>query len=261
MTADNVWNRFLKAALRAVRPWITSVDLHRRWIELVSVFDEVADQVMEADSLRRFPFDRQARRYREATDWARWILSLLSPSIRAGANTAPGLLFEMNLLFQSAVANALRREFEQEPDVRLDVQDVGLHLATMGADGRSAFALRPDIVIRRGNEVVGVLDTKWKKLGGQADKEFGVASADTYQMHAYASAYGCREVTLLYPWHSGLRALPGHFYQLATTGPVKPLLRLGFVDVGRSPLTLIGLEPWKEAVIAWRPHSVALSAG
>jgi hypothetical protein len=46
---------------------------------------------------------------------------------------------------------------------------------------------------------------------------------------------------LLYPWHSGLLGFGGHFYQLATTAPVKPLLRLGFVDVGRSPLMLVGL--------------------
>jgi hypothetical protein len=86
-------------------------------------------------------------------------------------------------------------------------------------------------------------------LGGQQGEEYGVAWADAYQMHAYASAYGCREMTLLYPWHSGLRAFAGHFDELSTTGPVKPLLRLGFVDVSRSPLMLIGLEPWREKVI------------
>lgn len=246
LTADNAWNRFLKAALRAVRPWIGTVDLHRRWIELIAVFDEVSDLLMEPDALRRFPFDRQARRYRKATDWARWILSLLSPMIRAGANAAPGLLFDMNLLFQSAVANALARQFEQTPALRLVSQDIGFHLATLAGDGRRAFALRPDIVIRRGSEVLTVVDTKWKRLMGQANEEFGVAPADAYQMHAYASAYGCREVTLLYPWHSGLQAFSGHFYQLATTGPVKPLLRLGFVDVRRSPLTLVGLDAWSE---------------
>src|SRR5688572_19165494 len=58
---------------------------------------------------------------------------------------------------QSSVANALRREFEQTPDLRLDTQDDGFHLATVGADGRDAFALRPDIVICRGTEVVAVL--------------------------------------------------------------------------------------------------------
>jgi 5-methylcytosine-specific restriction enzyme subunit McrC len=243
LTADNAWNRFLKAAVRAVRPWIGSIELHRRWTELVAVFEGVTDQVMEPDALRGFPFDRQARRYRDATEWARWILTLLSPSIRAGANTAPGLLFDMNLLFQSAVANALRREVEHMPHVGLDTQDSGLHLATVAEDGRNAFALRPDIVIRRGNEVVAVLDTKWKRLRGEpGGQELGVAPADAYQMHAYASTYGCREVTLVYPWHSGVRGPSGHVFQLATTGPVQPLLRLAFVDVRKSPLVLIGFD-------------------
>ncbi len=84
----------------------------------------------------------------------------------------------------------------------------------------------------------------WKRLAGKPVEEFGVASSDAYQMHAYASAYGCREMTLIYPWHSRLRASSGHFYRLSSTGPVKPLLRLGFVDVTRSPLMLVGLEAW-----------------
>jgi hypothetical protein len=51
-------------------------------------------------------------------------------------------------------------------------------------------------------------------------------------------------MALLYPWHPGVRAFSGRFYQLATAGSVKPRLRLAFVDAGTSPLTLIGLETW-----------------
>jgi hypothetical protein len=69
-----------------------------------------------------------------------------------------------------------------------------------------------------------------------------VSSAEAYQMHAYASAYGCHDVRLLHPWHSDLLGFAGHVYELATTGTTKPLLRLGFVDVKRSPLMLVGVD-------------------
>lgn len=145
----------------------------------------------------------------------------------------------MNLLFQSAIANALRRQCDDAPDVQLDTQDSGLYLATFSPDGRNAFPLRPDIVIRRGDAVVAVLDTKWKKLAGRPqDRESGVAPADAYQMHAYAAAYECPEVTLLYPWHQGLRGSGEPSYLLPTIGTVTPCLRLRFVDVRQSPLTL-----------------------
>jgi 5-methylcytosine-specific restriction enzyme subunit McrC len=235
LTADNVWNRFLKAALRAVRPWIINVELYRRWVELMIVFDEVTDLSMEAGALRSFRFDRQANRYRSATEWARWILSLLAPRVRAGENAAPGLLFDMNLLFQSAVANALRRQYEHRQGLQVFTQEAGTHLA-IRADRRKAFALRPDIIIRNGDKVVAIADTKWKRLEGEAWPDGGPSSADVYQMHAYASAYGCSRLTLVYPWHSGLRTDARVSYELSTTGPDTPILQVATVDVSRRPL-------------------------
>lgn len=236
LTADNVWNRFLKAALQAVRPWISKIELNRRWVEFMAVFDDVADVPMEADALKRFPFDRQASRYRAATDWARWILSLLAPRLRAGDNAAPGLLFDMNLLFQSAVANALRRHCADDDGMQVHTQDVGIHLGSVVNDKRKAFALKPDIVVRDRGRVLVVADTKWKRLEGDAYASRGPSHADVYQMHAYASAYGCSSLTLVYPWHSDLSTAAPVAYELSTTGPTAPILRVALIDVSRSPL-------------------------
>ena len=241
LTADNAWNRFLKAALLVVRPWISKIELHRRWVELMAVFDEVADVPMEPDALKGFRIDRQATRYRTAIDWARWILSLLAPQLRAGDNTAPGLLFDMNLLFQSAVANALRRHYEDRHDVDVLVQDTGTHLGAALEDQRKAFALRPDIVVRDRGRVVVVVDTKWKRLDAEPSAGRGPAPSDVYQMHAYASAYDCPSLTLVYPRHSDLFMDASLAYELSTTGPSRPILRIALVDVDQSPLPVYEL--------------------
>jgi 5-methylcytosine-specific restriction enzyme subunit McrC len=61
----------------------------------------------------------------------------------------------------------------------------------------NSHSTRPDILIRRGDQVACVIDTKWKRF---AD---GIAQSDVYQMIAYARLYHCERLVLLYP------AIPG----------------------------------------------------
>ena len=68
----------------------------------------------------------------------------------------------------------------------------------------------PDILIRRGGEVVHVIDTKWKSLSSRMeDAKQGVSQADVYQMMAYGQLYRSPRLTLLYPHQSGLGGVEG----------------------------------------------------
>jgi 5-methylcytosine-specific restriction enzyme subunit McrC len=66
--------------------------------------------------------------------------------------------------------------------------------------GGNAFLLRPDIVGQQAGDVAFIADTKWKRLKPQDFRE-GVASADVYQMYAYATRYEAADVVLVYPHH------------------------------------------------------------
>ncbi|SFL90650.1 McrC family protein [Variovorax sp. OV329] len=208
LTADNVWNRVLKKAIRVTRPWIRSVELNRRWVELLGVLDEVNDGHLAPLEVARLNFDRRAERYRTAIDWAGWILALLTPALRAGRNEAPALLFDMNKLFESAVANTLRRQAGRDPGLQVLTQNSTHSLATVAAAGREgpSFALRPDLVLQRGSEVVAIADTKWKLLELDREGRQVPSEADMYQMNAYATAFRCSELALIYPRHDGITA-------------------------------------------------------
>lgn len=54
--------------------------------------------------------------------------------------------------------------------------------------------IRPDIVVRRGNKVVAVADLKNKRAEG-------IDPDDIYQVVGYATKFGLREVSLIYPAH------------------------------------------------------------
>ncbi len=207
LTADNLWNRVLKKAVRVVRPWIRGVELGRRWVELMSLFDEVDDSMLDGAQLSRLTFNRHAERYRVAIDWARWILGLLSPSLRAGKNDAPTLLFDMNKLFETAIASVVKRRVGRDAGLHVHSQASGISLATIASDlgSEAAFSLRPDLVIRRGMVPIAVADTKWKAI--DMDRPGGhllPSQEDMYQLHAYAAAYRCTDLALIYPWHTRL---------------------------------------------------------
>ena len=70
-----------------------------------------------------------------------------------------------------------------------------------------AFRLKPDIVIRRGREVLAVADTKWKLLSDDPGRNCGMAQADMYQMYAYQKRYGAARALLIYPAHGALGKL------------------------------------------------------
>lgn len=231
LTADNVWNQSVRAGIWAVKPWIANVSLYRQWSELAAVFDEVYPTTVTWQSLDRLVFNRQAERYRAAIEWVRWIVRLLSPGLRAGANHAPGLLFDMNVLFQEAIAGALRRRavFEHV-EVETKADDHFLARVSGAIHGR-AFRLKPDLVLRRGPEVIAIGDTKWKRLEVGASGTLVPDEDDVYQMLAYAAAYHCQDLVLIYPWHSGLAGSSETRFELPPIGDLRPAVSIVCVDM------------------------------
>ena len=58
------------------------------------------------------------------------------------------------------------------------------------------------VFIKRGDAVVQIIDTKWKRVAARIDDpKQGVSQADVYQMMAYGRLYRCGRLTLLYPHH------------------------------------------------------------
>jgi 5-methylcytosine-specific restriction enzyme subunit McrC len=240
-TADNRWNRFLKAALRTCRPWIVSSDLHRRWIELIATFEDVADIVVAPGDLDQLVFNRQATRYRRAMDWVRWILALLSPAMRAGDARAPSFLFDMNRVFELAVANVLHRRIAAEhPELEIRSQATGRHLARLerGA-GRRVYGLRPDLVVRDGRSIRVIADTKWKRIEVTRSGYLRPTLTDVHQMHAYAAAFGVDKLVLIYPAHEATARTTPTEFALPSRGTEPPVLSVVCIDVHRDDLPIV----------------------
>lgn len=246
LAVDNVWNRILKKAIRCTRPWIRSVELNRKWVELMGMLDSVEDARLSSTDVARLAFNRQAERYRAAIDWARWILALLAPALRAGRSEAPALLFDMNKLFESAVAKLVRTRMHGLADVTVDVQDTSRNLVTMVDRERvePGFILRPDLVFRHHGSVVGIADTKWKLLAQDSRGRLIPNQVDMYQMHAYAAAFQCTDVRLIYPWRNEFVGRPETEFRLPAAEGRVATVRVICIDVHADELpTRLGQWP------------------
>ncbi len=199
-TADNAYNRAVRATLGACRTWISSASTQRLWFETHARYASISTMKMSAADVVRLPRDRTTHRYGSLLTWCELLLAMASPALSSGSSPAPGLLFDMNKLFEAHTARLEEAKVGLERIVQ--TQGPPLHLATHGQT--NAFLLKPDITVwhvGKDGSAAGidrVVDAKWKRLDPHAP-DFGVDEADVYQLLAYALRYGCTALELAFP--------------------------------------------------------------
>ena len=144
--------------------------------------------------------------------------------MRLGDARGSVLLFNMERLFEEVLGRRIMRESRKfiGSQLHVELQKPQLHLATTG------FRLRPDITIQNDDQVVAILDAKWKQLV-PSEPNADVSSADAYQMNAYASRYRCNSLALVYP--ASARCAPGYVREFRFQTPGQPILDVVAVDI------------------------------
>ena len=197
---DNPYNRALKAVLRILlgrtvhqRPRTTVAALLHR-------LDDVGEQKTTARDVAALRMDRTISHWEPVFAQARRLLEGLNPDVRKGDVAGTALLFDMERLFETVLRNRIRNA------CRTRLRDDPLSVGTLGKSvslATSGFQLRPDIIVKQGDEILAILDAKWKQLNTTDSRpgvsSSGVLSSDAYQMNAYASRFGCNRLALVYP--------------------------------------------------------------
>lgn len=197
---DRPENRLIKTTLNKLRNMTFSPESGKRIRQLMDAFDGVGMSDNIHADLDKVVLDRNMDYYAEIIRWSRIFLENKSFTSFSGADRARALLFPMETVYESYVAQQLRRVFVPE-GWSVSTQEKG-HWLFMEPSRK--FALRPDIVIRKDGRTV-ILDTKWKRLTNDPRFNYGISQADMYQMYAYGKKYGASEIWLLYPMTEEMR--------------------------------------------------------
>ena len=203
LTPDIALNRIMKAAIVRLTRAARSHANRRRLRELAFLYADIADVPVPSLRWDLVVMDRTDARWRELLSLARLLLGDRFQTTSAGGGHGFSLLFEMNTLFEEYVARMLTKAVA---GTDLHVVRQGGRLYCLEAEDRPGlFQTRPDILVKRGDAVIRVVDTKWKTVADRIDDpKQGVSQGDVYQMMAYGHLYRCAHLTLLYPHHQGL---------------------------------------------------------
>ena len=161
---------------------------------LIAMADVPLSHNVPAD-WRAHHVDRSMRHYRPIMQWVELFLFNRGLATFSGPHANISLLFPMEQVFEDFVTASFRRHQRRYTVSR---QGPRRYMATI--DGRNAFATEPDIALQQKDNVVFVLDAKWKRIySGTDDLKHGIEQADLYQLHAYGARYNCKAVALIYP--------------------------------------------------------------
>lgn len=153
-----------------------------------------------------------------------------------GIHGGPSLFFDMNALFEAFLTGVLLHYRDQILPAALQ----GTHIAPQGAGssrpllirestGKGALQMKPDVLLKRGNEFPLILDFKYKMLQSSQTRA-GVSREDLYQMFTYAQRYRCPEVVLLYPAVPNLDTSSLR-YRVPENGGSPAILRVSTVEL------------------------------
>lgn len=219
-------NKLVKATLLKLQKLTTSAENTKEIRQLLTAFEMVEPSTNYTKDFSQVKIDRNTKNYEMLVQWSKVFLLNKSFTTFSGKNTSRALLFPMESVLGPA-------------GWEVSSQDKGYYLFM---EPRRRFALRPDIVCKRGGRTV-IMDTKWKSLINSERANYGVSQSDMYQMYAYSNKYETSEIWILYPLNDEMCDHTDIEFESGDGTTV----RLHFIDLTRMPETLAELRDKLEA--------------
>lgn len=193
-------NRVIHSALAIVSKYTELNKNLKLCQELLFAFNEIPLSKDHKRDFSAITLQRSMVHYDVPLKWARLVLDGLSPQAMSGQHQAYSLLFPMEALFESFVAQYLSKNLPATTHLKTQLQ--GKSLVHYG--DKKYFLLKPDLMLTPAGQRSIILDTKWKLLDqtkSDGTDKFGLSQVDFYQMLAYGYKYlaGMGQLVLIYP--------------------------------------------------------------
>ncbi len=198
LSADNTHNQVIRFVLRLMMKMSTGVVARKQLSELLMRFDGISDLPVTIETIDHLQFNRSTCRYKAIFKQCRWFMQGLHPDVLAGHESCVTLLFDMNRLFETYVANIFKKLAWVEGK-RLREQGPQKYMVWREDRNEQIFLMKPDMVfLDSDSRILSIADAKWKILD-EREKKMSISQADLYQMAGYAMRYGIDQLALIYP--------------------------------------------------------------
>ncbi|WP_312076417.1 5-methylcytosine restriction system specificity protein McrC [Chryseobacterium sp.] len=182
---DHLIHQILGQALEIIEHISKGTYLYSKCKTVQLDFPEVKDIRANESTFLKVPKSRKTAPYETALSIARLIILNYAPNISSGSENMLALLFDMNSLWEEYVL------------VRLKEAAQGTGIEIYGQDSKSfwnGITIRPDIVLKKNDEVILIIDTKWKNIDQSKP-----STHDLRQMYVYNEYWKSKKALLLYP--------------------------------------------------------------
>ena len=229
LSVDIPMNQVMKATVLHLSRLARAGDNQKSLRELAFAYADVSDVPLAGLLWDDIPIDRTNQRWADLLTLARLLLGEKYQKTSGGKTEGHALLFKMHVLFEDYVARLLKKALA---GTGFQVSSQGGHRSCLYDGDVGRFRTKPDLIIRRGNTIVMIIDTKWKQMAPQIDDpKQGVSQGDVYQLMAYSQLYDCPQTMLLYPYHFGLGGeATKRLYSIAAQGSPNSLT-MATIDV------------------------------
>ncbi len=181
ISIDTLENQILKLALTEISI-ICKQELISLFSQIYPHFNLVKLISFNKINFEQLVFNRLNAHYKVPLALAKMILELSSPNLKDGPKQFPAFLIDMNKLFERYIAEELKELCQN--DLQLDYQTSNY------LDINQQLKIIPDLVLRRADQVLAILDTKY---------QLQETTSSYYQILAYCLAYQSCQGILIYP--------------------------------------------------------------
>ncbi len=151
-------------------------------------------------SLKTIKLNKQNNIYKWVFSLAKMLYFWNSPDFSKNNQDNFSILFDMNILFEEFLSEFMKKNITK---INKKLLSINSQVANKYVFKENKFNLRPDILLKYKNSKKIIIDTKYKKLINNKNKNFWVSSSDIYQMFMYGMRYfeeqEERKIILLYP--------------------------------------------------------------
>ena len=202
---EHVMNCLIRQALEIATTVTHSISLRGRAVSTLFNFPEVKTIPYSSQLVDDLVYDRKTEDYQMAIKLAKLLLLHSVPCRVGNGDRILALMFDMNKLWEEYVCVSLRRNM---PGYEVRGQESKSFWSNYKASPKK---VRPDIVLRKDDRVVAILDTKWKCPRDTP------SDGDLHQMFVYSHLFDSDslsdhiKVGLVYPSTVGQSTVQAYF--------------------------------------------------
>lgn len=182
---DHLLHQVLFCALEIIASLTKGNYLYSTCKKVQLDFPEVKTIKVTDKTFEQIPANRKTAPYETALAIARIIILNFAPNVKSGSENMLALLFDMNALWEQYILVRLQHAQEKKG------------FTIKGQNSKPFWqniAIRPDIVLSKGQDENYIIDTKWKNIDQSKP-----STQDLRQMYVYNEYWNSQKAMLLYP--------------------------------------------------------------